>query len=371
MKLREIHIKGFKSIDGREGQAIPLGDITVLLGANGAGKSNVVSALQMLNSILRSVIQNNLSDYVSRHGVNRLMFYGTKETEHISFALKFQFGDENKTAVHSIRFSYAFPDSLKITESGLSYDGRQSYFVDHGNSESGRKIDAEAIVKAVQDYLHGIRTYQFHDTSDTAKIRDRCYTDDAKCLHGDGGNLAAFLRMLKGHDPYRKYYERIVKHIQGVMPQFGDFDLESIPGAENYARLNWRDRSGSDYLFDPWQISDGALRFMALATLLLQPPDLLPKLIVLDEPELGLHPSAIAALGGFVKVAAQNTQVLVATQSTRLVDEFLPEQVVVAERDEQKRCSVFKALDAEQLREWLDRYSLSELWEKNVIGGQP
>lgn len=366
MKLREIHIKGYKSIDGHAGQTIPLRDITVLLGANGTGKSNVVSALQMLNSIATG----KLSTYVSRYGVNRLLFYGTKETEHISFALRLQLGNKNKIE-YSMRLSHALPDSLKITEETLSLNGRQCYSVNNGAFELGLKDVADATAKAVHGFLSGIRAYQFHDTSDTAKIRDRCYTDDAKRLHGDGGNLAAFLKMLKGHAPYRKYYERVKGHIQDMMPQFGDFDLESIPGAENYARLNWRDCTGSDYLFDPWQISDGALRFMALATLLLQPPDLLPTLIVLDEPELGLHPSALAALGGFVKVAAQNTQVLVATQSMRLVDEFLPEQVVVAGRDEQKRCSVFKALDEGQLSEWLDRYSLSELWEKNVIGGQP
>jgi predicted ATPase len=155
------------------------------------------------------------------------------------------------------------------------------------------------------------------------------------------------------------------------MPQFGDFDLESIPGKEDYVRLNWKDSSGSDYLFDPHQISDGSLRFMALATLLLQPPDLLPKFIVLDEPELGLHPAAIAELSSMVKIATHYTQVLLATQSTRLVDEFEPEELVIVERDEKKHCSTFRQLDTERLEDWLDNYCLSELWEKNILGGQP
>lgn len=219
--------------------------------------------------------------------------------------------------------------------------------------------------------MSGIRTYQFNDTSETARIKDRVYVDDARFLHHDAGNLAAFLKRLKGDTEFKKYYMRIVRHIQRVMPQFGDFDLEPIPGAKDYARLNWKDSSGSDYLFDPHQISDGSLRFMALATVLLQPPKLLPKLIILDEPELGLHPAAIAELGGMVKIAAQNTQVLLATQSTRLVDEFGIENLVIAERDETNHCSIFKKLDAEQLADWLARYSLSELWEKNVLGGQP
>jgi predicted ATPase len=155
------------------------------------------------------------------------------------------------------------------------------------------------------------------------------------------------------------------------MPQFGDFELEPIPGARDYVRLNWRDSSTSGYLFDPHQISDGSLRFMALAALLLQPPDLLPKFIVLDEPELGLHPAAISELAGMVKIAIRNTQILLATQSTRLVDEFDLGNLLIVELDPVRRHSVFKKIQAEQLEDWLARYSLSELWEKNVFGGQP
>lgn len=159
--------------------------------------------------------------------------------------------------------------------------------------------------------------------------------------------------------------------MQRVMPQFQDFDFNPVPGNENYVRLNWKDSPGNDYLFDPHQISDGSLRFMALATLLLQPPSLLPKFIVLDEPELGLHPAAIAELSGIVRAASQNAQVLMATQSTRLVDEFGPENIVVVERNPDKQNSIFKKLGPQQLEDWLKRYSLSELWEKSVLGGQP
>jgi predicted ATPase len=247
----------------------------------------------------------------------------------------------------------------------------QEYFLNPVISVPGIKNDDHETSRVLFSLLSGIRAYQFHDTSDTARIKDRCYVDDAGHLRHDAGNLAAFLKMLKGYASYEKYYNRIVRHIQRVMPQFGDFDLELIPGSGEYVRLNWRDSFNGDYLFDPHQISDGSLRFMALAALLLQPPDLLPKFIVLDEPELGLHPAAISELAGMVKIAAQHTQVLLATQSTRLVDEFDLENLVIVERDPEKHCSVFKKLQAEQLEDWLARYSLSELWEKNVLGGQP
>jgi predicted ATPase len=219
--------------------------------------------------------------------------------------------------------------------------------------------------------LSGIRTYQFHDTSDTAKIKDRGYVDDAKYLRSDAGNLAAFLKRLKQQKKYAKYYARIVQHIQRVMPQFGDFSLEPLPNSEDYVRLNWTDASGTDYIFDPDQLSDGSLRFMALATLLLQPPELIPSFIVLDEPELGLHPFAISELAGMVRSASKHSQVLLATQSTRLVDEFSPESIVIVERSIDRQSSVFIKPGLDKLQDWLDKYSLSELWEKNVLGGQP
>jgi predicted ATPase len=370
MKLRELHIKGFKSIDADAGQRIPLGDVTVLLGANGAGKSNLVSFFKMLNYMTTGA----LGQYVGKQGVSRLLFYGPKETESISFELRFE--NHGAVDIYQVRLSYGLPDRLFISGEKVLYHKKNQekpleFFLQSNRDVLGLKTDTGSISKILYSLLSGIRTYQFHDTSDTAKIKDRGYVDDAKYLRHDAGNLAAFLKMLKGHVSYTKYYDRIVRHIQRIMPQFGDFDMEPIPGNKDYVRLNWKDASGSDYLFDPYQISDGSLRFMALAALLLQPPKLLPKFIVLDEPELGLHPAAIAELSGMVKIAAQNTQVLLATQSARLVDEFLPDELVIVERDENRHCSTFKKLDSEELSDWLNRYSLSELWEKNVLGGQP
>ncbi len=371
MKLQNIYIKGFKSIDNDIGQNIPLGDVTVLLGANGSGKSNVVSFFKMLNYMMTGALKR----YVDQQGASRLLFYGPKQTEIISFELKFE--DDDAFDTYNARLSRGLPDRLIVSGEKVTFQKKgghltpQEYFLESTNNESGLRDDTNKTSKVLYSLLSGIRTYQFHDTSETAKIKDRGYADDAQYLRHDAGNLAAFLKMLRKTVEFEKYYERIIHRIQCMMPQFGDFDLSPIPGAKDYVRLNWKDSSGSDYLFDPHQLSDGSLRFMALATLLLQPPSLLPRFIVLDEPELGLHPAAIAELSGMVKIAAKNSQVLLATQSTRLVDEFDPENLVVVERDDLHHCSVFKTLNPEELSEWLTRYSLSELWEKNVIGGQP
>lgn len=368
MKLSEIYLKGYKSIGA--GQNIPLGDLTILLGANGSGKSNLVSFFTMLNYMTTGVFQQ----YVGKYGVNRLLYYGSKRTESISFELRFQSEDTND--IYYVKLSHGLPDRLFISGEKVACHRAGApqpleYFVPPGNNETGLGTHDHETSRILFRLLSEIRTYQFHDTSDTASIKDRGYVDDARYLKSNAGNLAPFLKMMKQTQGYRKYYDRIIRHIRRVMPQFGDFVLDPVPGNENYIRLNWTDNSGNDYLFDPDQISDGSLRFMALGTLLLQPPDLLPRFIVLDEPELGLHPLAIAELAGIVRAASLKTQVLLATQSTRLIDEFLPENIVVVERDEKEKCSLFKKLDPEQLKEWIDRYSLSELWEKNVLGGQP
>lgn len=370
MKLTQIKLKGYKSISHTTAQTIPFGDVTVLLGANGSGKSNLVSFFKMLNFLMT----DGLQEYVGKYGCSRLLFYGPKKSQSISFEV--QFKSDMAHGTYEVKLSHGLPDRLFVSKEKVNYfeDGDsapQSYDLTTVTSESGLKSNGRQIDKVLFGLLSGIRTYQFHDTSETSKIKDRGYIDDASYLHGDGGNLAPFLKMLKEHDPFYKYYQRIVRHIRHVMPQFGDFVLTTIPGNENYVRLNWKENTGHDYLFDPDQISDGALRFMALSTLLLQPPELLPKFIVLDEPELGLHPAAIGEIAGIIRAAAKKCQILLATQSTRLVDEFSADELLIVERNEEKQCSEFKKLNSESLTEWLEHYTLSDLWEKNVLGGQP
>ena len=370
MKLISVELSGFKSIAGSVAQTIPLGDVTILLGANGSGKSNLVQFFKLLNFLTTGALQT----YVGKYGVSQLLFYGPGITESIAFTLCFD-SDEAQDR-YEVKLSHGLPDRLFVSGERVSFRRKgeprpQEYYLTGGGGEIQLTADSRQTSRVVNGLLAGIRTFQFHDTSETAKIKDRGYVDDARYLRSNAGNLAAFLRMLKGHEDYRRYYDRIVRHIQRVMPQFGDFALEPVPGNQEYVRLNWTDAAGSDYLFGPDQLSDGSLRFMALTTLLLQPPALLPRFIVIDEPELGLHPAAVAELGGMVRVAARQTQVLLATQSTRLVDEFTLDNLVVAERDEANRCSVFRKLDEERLASWLERYSLSELWEKHILGGQP
>jgi predicted ATPase len=372
LELKSIDLKGFKSIDA-EGQTIELGPITIMLGANGAGKSNLVSFFKMLNYMTTGALQQ----YVADQGfAESLLYFGAKATTEISACLRF----EDERARDEYRFSLGrdatgrlFLQDETIVYHAAGRDDPQIRNLGGGVRESQLKECADSgdrTCRVVYGLLSQCQVFQFHDTSTTAKIRGEGYIDDARFLRSDAGNLAAFLRGLTKREDGKRYYDRIVRHIRLMVPQFSDFDLQPSPENDRYIRLNWRE-TGSDYLFGPHQLSDGSLRFMSLATLFMQPPNLRPRVIIVDEPELGLHPAAISALAGMVKAAAPATQVILATQSSRLVDEFAADQVMIVERDEKRPRTLFRRLNGEELGEWLDRYCLSELWEKNVLGGRP
>lgn len=384
VKLEYLKVAGFKSIDNQMQKIEFATDVTLLVGPNGAGKSNVVSFFQMLTYMMAGAFRQ----FVAEQGYARsLLHYGPEVTTRLSAELHFCECDEKSsmTRQNIYRFSLAhaandtliFADETVEARSGHKQSQNSdsvAYALGVGHQESQLKAAhdrGEPVATLLYNLLQLCQVYQFHNTASPAKIRGQGYINDNRILRSDGGNLAAFLFAMKANQDTYRYYERIVRYIQQIMPQFGDFDLAPAAGNHNYIRLDWHEQKRPDYLFGPHQLSDGSLRFMALAALLLQPPALLPTTIIIDEPELGLHPAALTVFAAMVKIASQHSQVILATQSPRLVDEFNAEQIVVVERDEVTHASSFRRLDPVALQDWLDAYSLSELWEKNVFGGLP
>jgi predicted ATPase len=324
------------------------------------------------------MMTNALQNFIGENGgASTFLHYGPKKTNRITASL--DFADDNAIDKYNFTLVHAAGDTLIFTEESIYCKLKNKIrpfelSLDPGQKESGLynkiKETKATPAKVIFQLLKNIQVFQFHDTSKEARIRNTGYINDNTFLRSDGGNLAAMLYAMKNNPAKEKYYQRIVRYIQNIMPQFGDFVLE--PGAmnSNYIMLNWRENH-SDYLFGPHQISDGSLRFMALTALLLQPPAQLPSVIVLDEPELGLHPAAISALSGMVKTASKRCQIIMATQSPRFVDEFNLSDLFIIERDIHKKRTQVKALKLEELKYWIDQYSNSELWEKNVLGGKP
>lgn len=367
-KLHRIKISGYKSIGTEKNSVdLELSDVNIIIGPNGAGKSNIISFFKMLNNMMTGAFQG----YVGRNGsAENFLHFGSKNTQLINASLEFK--NSCNTDIYEIMLAKAVQDSLIFLSESLTWNGRK-FELASGQKESYLLSEnaIHASEKIVRGILSNCRAFQFHDTSSTAYIRGTSKIENNRFLMSDGGNIAAYLYMLKNKEEYRKYYNRIVERIRFVIPQFADFILEPQMLNNEYIRLQWKSTDGFEYPFGAEQFSDGSIRFIALATLFLQPPELLPNVIVIDEPELGLHPQAIDILASMIKTASRYTQIVVATQSARLIDSFEPSQIIVAEYDKTEKCSSFKHLDEKELKNWLEDFSISELWEKNVLGGQP
>jgi predicted ATPase len=368
LQLQEISLEGFKSI--QQCQGLKLGSMNVLIGANGSGKSNFISFFKMLNYAMSGA----LGEFIGQAGgANSILHFGAKKTPQLSATLKFQ-SDSGLNTYH-LRLVHGARDSLIFGEESITYQGKhhtkqaQPLVLGSGHKESallGDEMKDNKTAKFFRGTLNRCRVYQFHDTSASAHIRNRVNVSNNRYLMSDGGNLAAVLALMA--EQKKEYYRRIVSTIQLFAPFFAGFSLEPLKDNTSQVMLNWRAK-GSEYEFGPHQLSDGTLRMMALTTLLLQPPEDLPSIIVIDEPELGLHPYAITQLCGLLSSVAQDHQVIVATQSVPLLNQFEADHVVVVEQ--RNGLTSFVRLEEAKLQEWLQEYSLGELWEKNVLGGRP
>ena len=362
--IEKITLKGYRSIKSLE--AFEMKGVNVLIGANGSGKSNFVSFF----ALLREIVEQRMSLAVNKAGgADTQLFMGPKVTEQIKANLVFGHNG------YSFELVPTNDNRLVFSDERIKYDGAFSYSVNRsigtGHSESELKNQLEEgnrnrkIGTYIYDSVSSWTVYHVHDTSESSAMRRFCSIHDHERLRPNASNLAAFLYKLREDE--KESYELIVEAIKLVAPYFGDFKLRPTKqGKEEVIQLEWLQKA-SDYPFQPSQLSDGTIRFCALATALLQPDP--PTTILIDEPELGLHPFALSMLGNLVLQAESKTQVIVSTQSAPLLNVFAPEQIVVVERHDGE--TNFQRLSEESLGSWLNDYSLGELWQKNVYGGGP
>ena len=372
--IESVQIRGFRSFAdiGLTG----LTRLAVLIGSNGSGKSNFIRFFEMLSWMIRS---RRLGEFVERYGgADDQLFGGSKRTSRMTATVSLR----TETGLNEYRFalSHAHPDRLLFTEEGFRFSrddlpGQAPWqFLETGNREASileaaqprashqdvNPVTAAVIVRL----LRNCAVYQFHDTSDSSGFKARWDLEDSDLLRSHGGNLAAVLHRLEHQDLER--FERICSNIGRVLPAFDRFVIE-----ESYGKvlLRWKAR-GSDKTYGPHITSDGSLRFFALATLLSLPDEMLPDVILLDEPELGLHPAAIALIGGMIKSVAARRQIVVATQSPLLVNEFEVEEIVVFEHEDGR--TDCRMLSSGEFQKWLsDGYAPGDLWWKNLLGGYP
>lgn len=368
-QITRLSISGFKSI--HEWHDYRPGPLNVLIGPNGAGKSNLISFFRMLSWMA----QGKLAFHAADKGASFLLFDGPSVTKEIrgeielstqsgiteyAFTL-FHVAGRDEFIFADERFRHTPINRPKPNEwTGLGSGHKESALIEA--AEVGPE-PSRATARTILGVLRGLRIHQFHNTSETARLKNSWLVNDSWSLKEDGGNLAPFLLRLREEAP--ENYRRIVAHCRQLLPFFDDFVL--IEKQEKIL-LQWKEL-GSDMVFDTSVASDGMLRVLALLSLLCQPNESMQEMLFLDEPELGLHPSAIQLVGALLQVVSQSVQVFVATQSPYLLNEFETEQVTVLER--RGRESDFKQLSSEELALWLDEYSLADLWWKNVLGGKP
>jgi len=364
--LDYITVRGFKSIASIE--KLSLRSVNLLIGPNGSGKSNFIGVF----SFLHAIREGRLRDYVIQSGgAEKVLHFGSKTTQRLDFFLSFR----EEVNQYELALSPTQDDGLYPSSETSFFWNKSGYPVPYSEAlsplEQGREAGiSDPQIKGtpswVRKRLGGWRLYHMHDTSGSSPMRKTARIDDNQFLRPDGSNLAAFLYFLQ--ERHETSYTLIRKTIQRVAPFFDDFRLEPSRLKPDDIKLEWRHKN-SDQYFDAAAFSDGTLRFVALTTLLLQPDRYLPSVILVDEPELGLHPFAVEMLASLIRQASTTTQVIVSTQSSLLLDHFSPEDVLVANRV--GGGTQVERLDPSRLQSWLEDYSLGQLWEKNEFAGRP
>ncbi len=332
--------------------------LNVLIGPNGSGKSNFFSFFQLFQQILSGKLQL----YVSKQGgADALLHFGRKNTEYISADLSF---GENR-----YNFMLVPTQDNRMTFAGENFNlnNHSEWKAKSGHMET--EIDWKNLDSVwIRTFIPIVKTWQiyhFHDTSESAHVKQRHNINDNEYLRPDAGNLAAFLYRLQKNFPER--YARIVNLVRFIAPFLGGFCLRPHTDNSEYIELEWYEKE-EDKPFKAHQLSDGTIRFICLVTALNQPEELMPEIIMIDEPELGLHPRAIGYLASMLRSVSVGTQVIVSTQSVTFVKSFsINDLIVVDRRDGQ---TIFQRHNEGQFMQWLEEYTVGDLWEKNVLGGR-
>lgn len=367
LPLKSLTIRGFKSIEAMDGFALE--KINVLIGANGAGKTNFVDFFRLL----RAMADERLQSFVHEQGTaDGLFFLGPKRTPQISCHLEFGANE------YEFVLGPTAGGSVQVQQESVRYTGGKGLgrptTLSWGSLESGLKRNKDepsiwnkgpGVPWYVYEAVSSWTVYHFHDTSPLAPMRREQAARDFEKLRHDASNVAAYLLHMRDAAPGS--YALIRDTVRLIAPFFDDFLLRpELRAGQEFVRLEWHQR-GSDFPFQPSQLSDGTIRFICLATALLQPKP--PATVLIDEPELGLHPYAIKVLAELIRSAGERAQLVISTQSPTLLDHFEPKEIVVVNRSD--GASTFARIDSHELGDWLETYSVGELWQKDVVRGGP
>ena len=386
MLIRRLKISGMLSF-GPRGIDLPMEPLNVLIGPNGSGKSNFIEALALLQAAPR-----DLSAPVKRMGgISEWLWKGDDAPGTATIDVEVAVPDEEMPLRHVLEITEHSERFLVVDErieNAKPYPNRPDvYFYyrfqkgnpvinDSGGERRGLRRDTvrpeESILSQRDDPDHypklhwlqqkyqGIRLYRNWDFGPDAGLRQSPRADQPSTfLTERGDNLALLLSRLRGDSR-----QAFVKSLQQIYDGIEDFQVEVGGGR---ADLFVVERGAGARYIPASRLSDGTLRYMALAAILLDPEP--PPLVVIEEPELGIHPDVVLGIGEMLIQAAERTQLVVTTHSRVLVNalEDYPSSVVVCGKWDGQ--TEMRRLDPERLEQWLEKYSLGYLWSIGELGG--
>lgn len=361
-KLKSIEVDNWKSLRSLR---LDFDDINVLIGPNGSGKSNLVQFFHMMNMMM----SGNLQLFIGRAGgANSLLHYGSKNALFIDS--KLTFSTDTGTDDYTFRLIHGAPDTFVFANESITFQANrhtvrpffEEFGAGHKESLLEQKHDRATIAKrpifgVVRSMLTGVRYFQFHDTSIESHIRSFAREENNRSLFHNGGNVAAVLLRLKKEFPAA--FSNVVDRVRAGVPAFRDFVLESDHGQ---LLLEWTDAHRGQR-FGPHQLSDGSIRLITLHTLLALPPEMSPSVVIIDEPELGLFPRAIETLAEAIRSASSRRQIVLATQSNRLV-RFLNPASLICCSWRVGESTIERVSPIDQF-EFMDNYTLGDYIERN------
>lgn len=375
----ELSIQGFRRL---QSVRLPLRRLSVLIGANGTGKTSVLDVLSLLASSAQGKLSSSISDLT---GLSNILTYDgdgelrlgitteAPDREPLKYSLSlrpqgltYEIPEETLQSGEPSAFEYwtirSLGHDIQYYDPEKGRLGRPTW--EHNPLESSL-AQVPKMFKRPEDFRRRLASSTFYhalNVDTRSPVRLPQPMAPAELPGRNGEDLVSCLFYLRETD--RNRFEAIEDSLRAAFPRFEGLDFP--PVAAGTLGLAWRERGFSKSLYSH-QLSEGALRFLWLTTLLQSPG--LTALTLLDEPEVSLHPELLSLLADQLREASQHTQIIVATHSDTLIRFLEPAEVVVLDSTEDGMTTLTRA-DELDLGDWLKEYSLDELWRNGRIGAR-
>ncbi len=378
-KIKKIKITGFRRLHDIE---IRMRPIMVMIGANGVGKSSFLDAVSLLSASASGTLNKSLSklggvvDICTRGLSEKLVFEVEMDCPGYE-PLHYQLEIETKGQGYTIAFEQlsqnrGYNQPFKHIESHHTdikyFDIEDQHLVrpdwEHNPLESSLSQVPKMFKQPeeLRQTLSSVTQYHVLDVGPRAPVKLPQQMKPALLPGEDGEDLVPFLYNLRETD--RDRFEAIEDTLRAAFPDFEYLNFP--PAAAGMLSLTWKEKSFR-YPMYAHQLSEGTLRFLWLISLLQSPN--LSTVTMIDEPEVSLHPELLSLLADLMREASQRTQIVVATHSDRLIRFLAPKEVVVMDVEE-NGCALARWADTMDLDEWLEDYSLDEVWRIGRMGGR-